>query len=289
MEPRLRTYQIAAALDAIAESTSLAESAFSDFQEGDQYCGDDAEYHLQNAYTQLLILVEAQNLPHLRREVRSDLSMARTEGFLSDVSDERSFSAHLKWAVPVRRYLKGLQTTFGVEPSRTVTKDLDSILRAATYSLCDKKIFDAPPCNEATLHLRMEGILRCFFPDLQHKPRITKPIKQFEPDTGIPSIQTLIEYKFLSSQDQLAAISEEILADTRGYHSREWAHFIYVIYETSRIQPESRWNQLMRECAVDLRTTRVIVLSGEAPAAQLEKADRNRKGSPKSAPQTAQR
>jgi hypothetical protein len=152
-----------------------------------------------------------------------------------------------------------------------VTKDVESILRAATYPLCDKNLFDGPPSDEATLHQRLEGILKCIFPDLQRKPRLTKPIKHFEPDTGIPSIHTLIEYKFLSSRDQVASIADELLADTRGYHSKDWTSFIYVIYETSRIKPENEWRQLMRDCDVDSRSTTVVVLTGEDGAGKQRK------------------
>jgi len=115
--------------------------------------------------------------------------------------------------------------------------------------------------------------LRCVFPNLKHKPQLTKPIKNFEPDTGLPSIRTLIEYKFISNKLQAKTAAEEVLADTRGYISREWETFIYVIYETRRIKPESEWKQLLKECNV--QNTEIIVLSGEPVK---KKAIRSKKG-----------
>ena len=82
------------------------------------------------------------------------------------------------------------------------------------------------------------------------------------PDTGIPSIQTLIEYKFLGKKHDEKLLADQILADTRGYHSKDWNHFFYVIYETGRFCPEKKWNQLLRACDVPDSTT-IIVLSGE--------------------------
>jgi len=99
---------------------------------------------------------------------------------------------------------------------------------------------------------------------LKHKPSLTKPIKNFEPDTGLPSIKTLIEFKFISDDKAAKDIAEEILADTRGYYSKEWKQFLYVIYETHRIRPESEWNELLRQCGVD-DNTNVIVLCGTPP------------------------
>jgi hypothetical protein len=257
----LHPTQLAAALDAIAEEVGLAQQMFSQSLQGNEYA--DAEWHLQVAYRQLLTLAEVQALPELRRDIMREFRRARTEGLKAAETDWDG-EPYLKWAVPARWYIAALQAAYVHEPSRTVTRDLESILRATEYSLSDTTLFEAPPHDEATVHRRIEGLLRCVFPGgLIHKPRLSKPIKQFEPDTGIPSIHTLIEYKFLASRDQVAPIADQLLADTRGYTSREWTSFIYVIYETTRIRSENEWRQFLQACAIDSRTT-LIVLSGEA-------------------------
>ncbi len=107
-------------------------------------------------------------------------------------------------------------------------------------------------------------MLRCVFPDLLHKPPIAKQIKNFQPDTGLPSIHTLIEYKFMSDQGEEKRIADEVLADTRGYVSDDWTNFIYVVYETKRIKPESQWRQLLRQSGVGADTD-IVVISGEEP------------------------
>lgn len=272
----LHPQQVAAALDAIAERIGLADTAFERSLQGDPYGDGNAEWHLQIAYTQLLTLVEAQELPQLRADIACDLGAARADGLLTAECDPDGLP-NLKWAGPPRRYVAALQGTFVNEPTRMITKDVESILRAATYPLNDPDLFDALPPDEAAVHRRLEGILRCVFPDLLHKPRLTKPIKHFEPDTGIPSIHTLIEYKYLSSRRQAASIADELLADTRGYSSKEWTSFIYVIYETARIKPESEWRQLLRACDIDSRTT-VVVLSGESAQGRSRKRPPNKVG-----------
>ena len=109
-------------------------------------------------------------------------------------------------------------------------------------------------------------MLRCVFPDLKHKPTLSKPIKNFEPDTGLASIGTLIEYKFISRPEQVGSIADQILADTRGYVHPEWRSFVYVIYETQRIKPEAEWSLLLTSSGVTENTS-VIVLSGEPASA----------------------
>lgn len=258
----LSIQQISGALDSVASNLGKAEEALDRMIEGDDWASPD--WYLELAYSQLLILAEALELPLLRRNVATDLKAAKGEG-LDKSGITPDGDPYLKWAIPARRYVRAVQSIFAAEPSRTVTKDLESILRSATYSITDRRIFGAPPQNEAEVHLRLEAVLRCVFPDLKHKPSVSKPVKNFEPDTGIPSIQTLIEYKFLARSDAVGQMVDELLADTRGYRSPEWTSFVYVIYETARFRAEHEWRQLLRECGLDARTT-VVVLSGEPSA-----------------------
>lgn len=168
------------------------------------------------------------------------------------------------WADRLRQYVRAINTTFGTASFSSVTKDLIGILRATQYSITDRSCFQSPPSDEAELHARIEAVLRCVFPDLRRKPPIGKPIKNFEPDTGLPSVQTLIEYKFASSTDDVKRIADEVLADTRGYASKDWTRFVYVIYETKRLKSEVQWVELLKSSEVT-ESTQIIVLPGEEP------------------------
>jgi len=103
-----------------------------------------------------------------------------------------------------------------------------------------------------------------YIPDLLRKPPLSKPVTGFVPDTGIPSIGTLIEYKFLSQENQAGQIANEILADTRGYAETEWANIVFVIYETRRFKTIHEWRGLLKACGVP-ESIQVVVLYGEEP------------------------
>jgi hypothetical protein len=120
--------------------------------------------------------------------------------------------------------------------------------------MTDKACFQNPPANETEVHVRVEAVLRCVFPDLQHKPPIAKQSKNLQPDTGLPSIGTLIEYRFMAEQGDEKRIADEVLADTRGYFSPEWKNYICATYETKRIKPESQWRQLLRDSDIKSST-----------------------------------
>jgi len=220
-----------------------------------------AEYYIESAFIHTLVLLDKLNLSRTYDQVRLVFDKARKTGFL-----ESKFGIdepYLFWSAEIYHYLQAIGNSYNVHPfSKFVSKDIISILRSTIYSITDKKIFPNPPKNEDEVHSRIEGVLKCIFPDLKHKPSISKPIKNFEPDTGLPSAHTLVEYKFISSQTEAKRISDEVLADTRGYFSREWESFIYVIYETSRIKPETEWRQMLNDCGVP-DNTQILVLSGE--------------------------
>jgi len=260
---KISIQQLAAALDTVSEHISKADSAFEDYANtGDEWAQGSADWYAKQAYATLIALCEAWEMPALRRDIEEALKEAANQGFLT-TDRTPDGDPYMKALGPARRYHSVLQAVFGTEPSRTVTKDLEAILRETTYAITDTVVFGRAPMSEEDVHRRIEVVLRCIFPDLLHKPRLTKAIKNFEPDSGIPSIATLIEYKFISDRARVNTVADEVLADTRGYTHKDWKAFIYVIYETERFRPESQWRQLLRECDAAVNTT-VIVLTGNA-------------------------
>jgi hypothetical protein len=236
---------------------------------------DKPSWNIEACFIQLLTVLEALGMPELRNNVYAEYTeiKASSLGFSekAPTPEDQPYSAILS---RIRRYILALKALLPSNKHTTVTKDLLDIIRNVHYVITDKAVFPDVPQNEKDVHLRIEAILKCVFPDLKHKPSLSKQIKNFEPDTGIPSLETLIEYKFLSRKEDIGAIADQLLADTRGYTSKDWERFLYVIYETNRFRTESDWNQLMRDSGVPMNTT-VVVLSGEPrtkkPATRKEK------------------
>ena len=255
MTHNLKTNDIADILASIRGNLSEAYTAFES--------GGDREWPIQGAFIRTRVLLAAVGLLEALKALQQiEISAASNWG--ATEIDKDNGEPYLVWSAKLYQYLYALETTFGEPKATTVTKDVIRILRATQYSITDRNCFQNPPANENDVHVRVEAVLRCVFPDLRHKPPIAKPIKNFQPDTGLSSIGTLIEYKFIADPGEEKRIADEILADTRGYSSKEWKSFIYVIYETKRIKPESQWRQLLRESGVE-SNTEVIVISGEEP------------------------
>jgi REase_DpnII-MboI len=252
----LDSSRISEVIGSICDSLSKANqiAAEWEFRERDHDDVETVNFHVENAFVQALVLVEAAGLNETLKSLQALHKTARADYSKSTYFD----GIFLVWAERLQHYLDAFAIVFGEPHSKTVTKDIVEILRAAQYSITDRSCFLDLPGDEAAVHVRIEAVLRCVFPDLIRKPAITKPIKNFEPDTGIPSLKTLIEYKFISNSSDAKCVSDEILADTRGYVSPEWNRFIYVIYETRRIKSEKQWIQHLRECEVGPNTGVVV-------------------------------
>ena len=198
---------------------------------------------IEICFIQLLAITEVLGLEELRKMIYAEyLEIKNSKNGFSDTGQTPDGEPYSKVLIRIRNLLWALESFFPTEEHTRITKDLLQMIRDIHYVITDKDLFRTTPSDENDVHIRIEGILKCVFPDLKHKPTLTKQIKNFEPDTGIPSIQTLIEYKFLSRRENVATIADEVLADTRGYTSRDWKRFLYVIYETNRFKPEKDWN-----------------------------------------------
>ncbi len=182
--------------------------------------GGDAAWRLETAFAQMRLFLEAAGLLETLKEVQQ-LGADASKNWTETAFDDEVGEEFLLWGGRLYRYLSALEAVFAEPKVSVVSKDVIEILRATQYSITDKSCFPGPPVNETDVHNRIEAVLRCVFPTLLHKPQITKQIKHFQPDTGLPDIGTLIEYKFIGNAGEEKRVADEILADTRGYVSRE--------------------------------------------------------------------
>ena len=248
----------------IRTTLSHAQKVLSQWENGYHDQGDEESvaYFVESAFIQTLMFLEASELDHTFRLVH-DLN-DHAKGNYGETVSSPDGDLYLKWALKLEQYLDAIGVICGEAGANSVTKDVIEIIRASVYAITDPRCFPKPPKNESEVHVRIEAVLRCVFPDLIHKPPIAKPIKSFEPDTGLRRNKTLIEYKYISSEAEAKQISDQILADVSGYVSKEWERCLYVVYETTRVRRENQWVQHLRECGVP-RSTSIVVLSGELP------------------------
>lgn len=275
--PKIEVDKAIQSIRALARrATSIASDEFDLRMRSRHEAADSSEFRtgeigeaIESAFLQLLTLTEALQLTELFNTVLNTCREARRVGFSAiDSFEDQSGWSH--WSGPIEQLADAVDATFGSSstPSPAVSKQLIVVLRNLQTAITDKSCFK-PPKNEGEVHKRSEMVLRCFHSDLIHKPPLAKSVKSFEPDSGIPSLSTLLEFKFLSKPEQAPIIADEILADTRGYQASDWANIVFVIYETRRFKTIHEWRSLLRQCGVP-ESIEVVVLHGEEPESEEE-------------------
>jgi hypothetical protein len=240
----------------------------------DEYCDEQKDlvaWFLNGAFLELRLLLEEKGLPQTLQLVAVDHQKAQ-EDFMKGDPNHWGLEPSSFWVNRLRQHVRAVDTSLGISAQSMVTRDLVEILRNAEYSITDTKCFSSRPQCERQVQDRMEAILKCVFRDLKREPLIGKPIKNFKPDTGLPSTRTLIEYKFVATTQDIARVADEVLADTRAYVSEDWDQFVFVVYETRRLRPEHAWNDHLRSCGVG-DNTQIVVIHGEEPTGAVEKRE----------------
>lgn len=260
------TITISAAIESIEKCMREAGNAYMsacyNYRDGEEDEDTDvAKYYVERSFIELMILTEHLQLTETYRSVSALFAEAKNDLTKSKMGPEEPY---LVWPEKLRMYLDGISSLHGLgDTAITEIRDLKAVVKRSLYAICDTSLFPKLPAREADVHDRIEAILKCHFADLKRKPSLTKPIKNFEPDTGIPSIKTLIEYKFVTNRAEAKRVVDEILADTSGYRSSQWKNLLFVIYETHRVMPEEDWVLLLRDCELGSNYD-AVVLSGDA-------------------------
>jgi hypothetical protein len=253
-----------------------ASSQFRDWiMTGEQWYNP--SWSIESCFLQLLIITEILSLPELRNMIHEEyIEVKKSKNSFNESDVDPDGDPYPVVTGRLRCYLIALENLYPDMKHTTVTKDLLQIIRDIHYVITDTAVFQNTPSNENDVHIRIEAVLKCVFPDLKHKPVLMKQIKNFTPDTGIPSLQTLVEYKYLARKSDIGLIADQLLADTRGYTSKDWTRFLYVIYETNRFRTEKDWVTFLREAGVSENTS-VVVLGGEPATSRKVIPNKNTK------------
>ncbi len=255
----------------------IVEKIYEYIREADRYgqgvlwpTGNDEEYRIDeelttdnliSAWRCILTLLEVGDHRFLFQEAKRDYDECRKSPIAHEMGLEEPY---LIWVGKAREYLGYLHAIYTPVDSKTISHQQASLiplLRRCENYVVSRKLFAWRPCDETDIHTRIEELLGCYFLDLQPKPRIAKPVKGFEPDTVLPSIKSLIEYKFVNSSSDCKRVLDEILADIGGYQSTSSRLCVFVIYETDRFVREEEWRSAI-EASKPAYPVEMVLLKG---------------------------
>ena len=169
-----------------------ASSQFHDWIMSGEDWGDPS-WIIESCFLQLLLVTETLSFTEFRKMVHEEyIAAKKSKNGFNDSNVDPDGDPYSAVTERLQCYLNALENLFPGVKQTTVTKDLLQIIRDIHYVITDTTVFQNTPANENDVHVRIEAVLKCVFPDLKHKPVLTKQIKNFIPDTGIPSLQTFI-------------------------------------------------------------------------------------------------
>jgi hypothetical protein len=195
-------------------------------------------------------------------------TLAAVDDFARTGEDPESGVSYLHWSWKLHSHLDVIENLHSEDVKGQIPSTLNLVVQMIGQAEYAMEGFNKYPKGEKEFDQFIENMLKPVYPDLDTNPVLTKPIKNFEPDTGIPSLRLLIEYKYVASKADVKHVADEILADTAGYKSKHWAYYFFVIYEQRRLKSEVEWNELLRQCGT-AENTWAFVIRGIVPGSKL--------------------
>jgi hypothetical protein len=132
-----------------------------------------------------------------------------------------------------RDYVDVIEAAIGAQIDVGQTRErsrLENILAATAFVIREQNL---NPSNESEVRRAMRVILKSVFPDTVSEMPISKVMKVYKPDFGVPSLRAAIEYKFCDSESEVGRAIGGIYEDVLGYAgSHEWEWFYAVFYLT---------------------------------------------------------
>lgn len=200
------------------------------------------EDSLQSIRLKLLFAYEYLGL--LQMAARLNAELAKYEGEFTDLALLPYIDV---FGSPVQfillRHLNALTSHIKIEDrdnyENTSSRGLlESILRNTPKMLTDRKV---SPNNEAQVRAEVYHLLNLVFPDTVREIPIAKVSKTYKPDIGVKRLKSAIEYKFVTTKDEMKAAIEGIFADIKGYEgSLDWTTFYAVIYQTDHFMTQEQ-------------------------------------------------
>lgn len=190
------------------------------------------EYHLKRLSLFISLALEAADLLAARQELQAEWRKFTDLGQLSWIHEVDALSS-----APfdcLTNALDGIRVLVSSGQSPMQLADahrLRDILGATAYLLHRRGVV---PKKEKDIQDVMDDYLgACFLGDYCKKPEVPGFIKNFNADSGIKSLGTAVEFKFVTSEVEMKQAASAIIEDTAGYSgSKDWTTFYSVVYQT---------------------------------------------------------
>lgn len=171
----------------------------------------------------------------------------------SSLDNEGNINLPIYWKI--RSILALLKTNSGLD-GRFPDQALVNILKNSARIVKNANI---QITKESEIRNEILKIIEYSFPDAVKEQPIPKATKSYKADIAIPSLQTLVEIKYIRQEKDLPKALDEVFADMHGYHSLEYTKFFAVLFMTSPFFTEGQINAHLQRCESFKNWTPILV------------------------------
>lgn len=166
---------------------------------------------VEEAWKTIALALELSGAPELKKALDADLK-EQTKQSLSYDDEGDPYSPAL---VSVRGWVMRLKAVYGIKSGRTAQREhLRHLLRQTAEIV---HLFGVEPEKEKHVSDPVYKIVRLSFPDAVSEPHLTRPLRNFKPEFGIPSLATVVEYKYTASEAETKKVLAGLYEDMKGY------------------------------------------------------------------------
>lgn len=209
-------------------------------------------YLIGTTLVRLLVYADALNLPHIHdflgawKSKWPESTWSTTECWFTPEADGRyspPFS-ELRGVIDAITIVSRPTDTSPPELERRGHFHLEHALRSIAKICRERNIVPSKESDlQTVVHSHLEGI----FPDYVRNVQISKPILNFRPDGGVPSLKTAIECKLITSEQAVKIALHGLMEDLSGYAgSSEWQRYYTLCYMSDAFAVEGQITQALR-------------------------------------------
>ncbi len=226
---------------AVHDAYTRAHNAFVDFEtylhtsqeSWTTYYAGETDEAVRELAIKLMAAFEYLRLPDTAARFRTAVEGLSATAFAYSEQMGGMYSTSLEVIRPyveIVEAIAGLPTPQG--PDTAARDVLKQLLRSTARYLFLRK---AEPTSESGLQKKIYPLLRAAFPDTTREVSVPHVAKTYKADFGVPSLNTLVEYKYCNSRSDWPKALDEVYADMKGYSGTpQWNHFYVVFYLTDR-------------------------------------------------------
>lgn len=197
------------------------------------------EYLVRVAYLTLLSFLDRNGFNRLSEYLISKWKNHENDLLASDVSDfvGEPFLRATSTLWEVVNSIRNLLPSKLLGESSPKIIDLEKILEAIPLAAHQLK-WELK--QEMDINRLAEALLLPLYPDLNSNPSLTLPESYRQPDSAIPSLKTLIEYKYIATKGDVSKTIDAMQADIRNYAQEPWKHLVFVVGQVKRFSTKTK-------------------------------------------------